>query len=143
MKIEHLYAFIVSLWAAFVTVIVIYLYKPNFIFYQYWYVSIGVFTIVFYCSFSKSPYIQRNKRIFLEDCIFIGIFLIYNLIIFSISRKSFRENFILYAIPFLILAVALILYRRKKNKVEGQDERRYIDWLDSRRNNNDGGENQK
>ena len=120
MRYENIYSFFSSLIYSVSIYILGYLYSPNILGYT------GAVLILFFIIFfiqSKKIYMQnkQNKMKFLlEDIIFSGIFLIYNLIIFLISKEYYRENFILLTVPFLIVLIGFELYLRKRDRGETQ-----------------------
>ncbi len=111
MKSENFYIIIFSLWATFVVSVLAYLYNADSL--RYYYIFIPIYIILFYLVLSKNTQIQHKKKSAIYSSIALGIFLIYSLIVFYITKESFRTKFFVYALPFLILEFGLMfLYRR-------------------------------
>ena len=111
MKFENSYVLVSSLWNTFVVSMLTYLYSPKSL--RYFYVFIPIYAILFYWILSKNEYVRYKKKSARDSSIALGIFLLYSLIVFSIVKESFRENFLAYSLPFLILEFGLILLYRK------------------------------
>ena len=111
MKFENFYVLVSSLWDTFVVFILTYLYSPESL--RYFYIVIPMNILLFYWILSKNEYVRDKKKSASDSSIALGIFLLYSLIVFSIVKESFRTNFLVYSLPFLILEFILILLYRK------------------------------